>query len=133
MIISLWNLLQYDSCARWAIQAQRAEPLVLTCCILQQNGDLFYFRFCSRNALLWTDFSCFPRLIKVLEIKWTRWSEILNLLVLLAAKYSAELNKYILLVWVICEKYRFRGRSNIQAAQEIWLSSKPVFFANNPH
>jgi hypothetical protein len=28
MIISLWNLLQYHSCARWAIQAQRAQPLV---------------------------------------------------------------------------------------------------------
>ena len=39
------------------------------CCILQQNGDLFYFRFCS----------CFPRLIKLLEIKWRRWSEVLNL------------------------------------------------------
>jgi hypothetical protein len=28
MIISLWNLLQYHSIARWAIQAQWAEPLV---------------------------------------------------------------------------------------------------------
>ena len=29
MIISLWNLLQYHSIVRWAIQAQWAEPLVL--------------------------------------------------------------------------------------------------------
>jgi hypothetical protein len=28
MIISLWNLLQYRSIVRWAIQAQWAEPLV---------------------------------------------------------------------------------------------------------
>jgi hypothetical protein len=28
MIISLWNLLQYHSVVRWAIQAQWAEPLV---------------------------------------------------------------------------------------------------------
>ena len=28
MIISLWNLLQYHSIVRWAIQAQWAEPLV---------------------------------------------------------------------------------------------------------
>ena len=28
MIISLWNLLQYHSIIRWAIQAQWAEPLV---------------------------------------------------------------------------------------------------------
>jgi len=36
----------------------------------------------------------------------------LHATVLLAVKYSAELNKYILLVRVICEKYRFRGQSN---------------------
>ena len=29
MIISLWNLLQYHSIVRWAIQAQWAEPLVI--------------------------------------------------------------------------------------------------------
>ena len=29
MLISLWNLLQYHSIVRWAIQAQWAEPLVL--------------------------------------------------------------------------------------------------------
>ena len=28
MIISLWNLLQYHSIVRWAIQAQWADPLV---------------------------------------------------------------------------------------------------------
>ena len=31
MIISLWNLLQYHSIVRWAIQAQWAEPLVCCC------------------------------------------------------------------------------------------------------
>jgi len=31
----------------------------------------------------------------------------------LKKKYSAELNKYVLLVRVICEKYRFRGQVNI--------------------
>ena len=34
MIISLWNLLQYHFIVRWAIQAQWAEPLVLSCDIL---------------------------------------------------------------------------------------------------
>jgi hypothetical protein len=34
----------------------------------------------------------------------------LHATVLLAVKCSAELNKYILLVRVICEKYRFRGQ-----------------------
>jgi hypothetical protein len=29
MIFSLWNLLQYHSIVRWAIQAQWAEPLVI--------------------------------------------------------------------------------------------------------
>jgi hypothetical protein len=37
----------------------------------------------------------------------------LHATVLLAVKYLAELNKYILLVRVICEKYRFRGQSNV--------------------
>ena len=32
--------------------------------------------------------------------------------VLLVVKYSAELNKCVLLVRVICEKYRFRGQAN---------------------
>jgi hypothetical protein len=36
----------------------------------------------------------------------------LHATVLLAVKYSAELNKYILLVRVICEKYRFQEQSN---------------------
>ena len=36
------------------------------------------------------------------------------------------LYKYILLVRLICVKYRLRG-------EQISLSSKPVFFANNPH
>jgi hypothetical protein len=33
---------------------------------------------------------------------------VLHATVLLAVKYSAELNKYIMLVRAICEKYRFK-------------------------
>ena len=36
----------------------------------------------------------------------------LHATVLPAVKYLEELNKYILLVRVICEKYRFRGHAN---------------------
>ena len=42
------------------------------------------------------------------------------------------LYKYILLVRVTCEKYWLRGEANIQSRFSIWLSSKPVFFSNNP-
>jgi hypothetical protein len=45
-------------------------------------------------------------------VVWTEFWTCLHATVLLAVKYSAELNKYILLVRVICEKYRFRGQSN---------------------
>ena len=85
--------------------------------ILKQNRDLFYFWFCSRNTL-WKDFSCFRRLIWSLSWKsndrgglkfWT----CLHATVLLSVKYSAELNKYILLVRVICEKYRLRGEASL--------------------
>jgi hypothetical protein len=79
-------------------------------CILKQHHDLFYFWFCSRNALLWKDFSCFRRLI--LSLSWKsndrgglKFWTYLHATVLLAVKYSAELNKYILIVRVICEKY----------------------------
>ena len=34
------------------------------------------FDFAPEITLPWKDFSCFPRLIKVLQIKWTRWSEL---------------------------------------------------------
>ena len=69
-------------------------------------------------SLLWKDCSCFRRLI--LSLSWKSndrgglmfWT-CLHATVLLAVKYSAELNKYILLVRVICEKYRFRGQSNV--------------------
>ena len=44
--------------------------------------------------------------------------------VLLTIKYSAELNKYILLVMVICENTGFKDSQ---------ISPQPVFFANNPH
>jgi hypothetical protein len=48
--------------------------------------------------------------VKILQIHNARP---LHATVLLAVRYSAELNKYILLVRVICEKYRFRGQSNV--------------------
>jgi hypothetical protein len=38
MIIFLWNLLQYHSIFRWAIQAQWAEPLVFCCTPLPDRG-----------------------------------------------------------------------------------------------
>ena len=47
--------------------------------------------------------------------KWFLGSNLqccLHATVLLIVKYSAELNKYILLVRVICEKYRFEDRKN---------------------
>ena len=89
------------------------------CCMLKQNCDLFYFWVCSRiYTLLWKDFSCFRRLI--LSLSWKsndrgglKFWTCLHATVLLAVKYSAELNKYILLVRVICEKYRFQGQSNV--------------------
>jgi hypothetical protein len=52
MIISLWNLLQYHSIVRWAIQAQWAEPLVLVSCPKGQVKKYVnveackYFRVC---------------------------------------------------------------------------------------
>ena len=67
--------------------------IFLACCILQQNGDLFYFRFCSRNTLLWKDFSCFRRLI--LSLSWKsndqgglKFWTCLHATLLLAVKYS---------------------------------------------
>ena len=42
MIISLWNLLQYHSIVRWAIQAQWAEPLVYR----EREFVFFRFMFC---------------------------------------------------------------------------------------
>jgi hypothetical protein len=36
MIISLWNLLQYHSIVRWAIQAQWTEPLVT---LISRSGE----------------------------------------------------------------------------------------------
>jgi hypothetical protein len=47
----------------------------------------------------------------------------LHATVLLAVKYSAELNKYILLVRVICEKYRFREQSNFASRNWSLLST----------
>jgi len=93
--------------------------ICFACCMLKQNRDLFYFWVCSRiYTLLWKDFSCFRRLI--LSLSWKsndrgglKFWTCLHATVLLAVKYSAELNKYILLVRVICEKYRFRGQSNV--------------------
>ena len=42
--------------------------------------------------------------------------------VLLIVKYSAELNKYIRLVRVICEKYRFRGQKIIASSLNQYFS-----------
>jgi hypothetical protein len=42
MIIPLWNLLQYHSIVRWAIQAQWAEPLVSSCVALPIVCRLWY-------------------------------------------------------------------------------------------
>jgi hypothetical protein len=89
------------------------------CCMLKQNRDLFYFWVYSRiYTPLWQDFSCFRRLI--LSLSWKsndrgglKFWTCLHATVLLAVKYSAEINKYILLVRVICEKYRLRGEVNI--------------------
>ena len=71
-----------------------------------------------QKSLLWKDFSCFRRFI--LSLSWKsndrcglKFWTCLHATVLLAVKYTAELNKYILLVRVICEKYRFRGHSYV--------------------
>ena len=47
------------------------------------------------------------------KMVWTEFWTCLHATVLLFVKYSVELNKYILLVRVICEKYRFRGQSYV--------------------
>ena len=92
---------------------------LFACCMLKQNRDLSYFWVYSRiYTPLWQDFSCFRGLILSLSWKsndggglkfWTCF----HATVLLAVKYSAELNKYIVLVRDICGKYRFRGQSNV--------------------
>ena len=45
MIISLWNLLQYHSIVRWAIQAQWADPLIRHCIVCPSSiyGLWLYF------------------------------------------------------------------------------------------
>jgi hypothetical protein len=89
-------------------------------CMLYVKAKPWFILFwvCSRNTLLWKDFSCFRRLI--LSLSWKsndrgglKFWTCLHATVLLAVKYSAELNKYILLVRVFCEKYRFRGQLNV--------------------
>ena len=49
--------------------------------------------------------------------------------VLLTVKYSAELNKYILLVRVICEKYRFQGQEKFRGSGNLPLLSTVFFFS----
>ena len=58
----------------------------------------------------------------------------LHATVIMAVKYSVELNKYILLVRVICKKYRFRGQekfhldryfSQITLTNRIYLYNVP--------
>ena len=46
----------------------------------------------------------------------------LHATVLPTVKYSAELNKYILLVRVICEKYRLRGEPNLSCPRNRYFS-----------
>jgi hypothetical protein len=50
----------------------------------------------------------------------------LHATVLMAVKYSAELNKYILLVRVICEKYRFRGQDKFGSPLNRYFSQITV-------
>ena len=73
-------------------------------CMLYVKAKPWFILFwvCSRNTLLWKDFSCFRRLI--LSLSWKsndrgglKFWTCLHATVLLAVKYSAELNKYILL------------------------------------
>ena len=59
----------------------------------------------------------------------------LHATVLLTVKYSAELNKYILLVRVICEKYRFRGQENFPSSLRrlgIFVSPLNQYFRKEP-
>jgi hypothetical protein len=88
------------------------------CCMLKQNHD----------------FSCFRRLI--LSLSWKSNDQVglkfwtcLHATVLLAVKYSVELNKNILLVRVICEKYRFRGQSNVPRRIRIFASPLNWYFS----
>jgi hypothetical protein len=90
----------------------------LACCMLKQNRDLFYFWICS-NLFQNLYTSHFEKIFPVF-VDWKsndrgglKFWTCLHATVLLAVKYSVELNKYILLVRVICEKYRFRGQSNV--------------------
>jgi hypothetical protein len=113
--------------------------------MLEQNSDLFYFfEFVPAFihwSLLWKDFSCFRRLI--LSLGWKsndrgglKFWTCLYATVLLAVKYSAKLNKYILLVRVFAKNTGFEDNQMslaAKAARDICLSSQPVFFANNPH
>ena len=83
------------------------------------------------SHFFWKDFSCFRRLI--LSLSWksndrggVKFWTYLHATVLLAVKYAAELNKYILIVRVICEKYRFRGQSNVPLGGEGHLTDLDV-------
>jgi hypothetical protein len=59
MIISLWNLLQYHSIVRWAIQTQWAEPLVSSVVSPVWKSETFnqgvHIKFIPRSGLplLW--------------------------------------------------------------------------------
>ena len=53
-------------------------------------------------------------------------------IVLLTVKYSVELNKYILLVRVICEKYRFQGQEKFRGSGNLPLLSTVFFFRKQP-
>ena len=88
----------------------------------------FIFEFYTRLSKY---FPCFRRLIWSLSWKSNDWGGLkfwtcLHATVLLAVKYSEELNKYILLVRVICEKYWFREQSNFPRAYTARISFIPT-------
>ena len=104
---------------RWNVYISNSFALFFCMLYIKGKRDLFYFWVYSRiDTLLWQDFSCFRWLI--LSLSWKpndrgglKFWTCLHATVLLAVKYSAELNKYILLMRVICGKYRFLGQSNV--------------------
>ena len=84
---------------RWNVYISNSFALFF-CMLYVQNRDLFYFWVCSKNTLLWKDFSCFRRLI--LSLSWKsndrdglKFWICLHATVLLAVKYWADLNKFI--------------------------------------
>ena len=79
MIISLWHLLQYHSIVRWTIQAQWAEPLVLSITLkfilslVSQGLGLFKVILVQQRVCSW---NCEKHPNAYIAIKWN-----LNLLI----------------------------------------------------